>query len=256
MNRTRDIGKGRMSRWSTNAVTKVVAVAVTAALTGCLAANQPAVPRVSATTQVTVSAAAASPAPPTAASVEASFATAATVGLPGARSTTIPARGTSGEILICAPLTPLHGVARVQVPRRYATAGRELIVPGTGVFTQQGWILPDTAHATTLMRRITTRLNRCRYSGTADDPVTPAKKIRATSTTAAYATDSAGWRGHTIGQAVWVANKRTSVNVRVLVQRGPVLLALESIDYTTGKTEQALIESNFGRIVAVLTDTR
>jgi hypothetical protein len=189
--------------------------------------------------------------PPTPATVEATFATPATVGLKGGRVIRIP-RGTTDEVLLCIPLTLLHTAPAVQVTKRYATAGREIVRSGTGVFTEQGWVLPRTANADALMSRVASHLAECRYSGSASDPLDPAQHIRTSSVPARYLQDTSGWRGYAIRQDVWVNGKRASSSVRLLVQRGPVLLALEYIDYASVIAQDRLVSVNLDRLVAVL----
>ncbi|MCT9930439.1 hypothetical protein N5079_09440 [Planotetraspora sp. A-T 1434] len=52
--------------------------------------------------------------------------------------------------------------------------------------------------------------------------------------------DSFGWRGHRVEQTMSVNGKRASVSTLLLLQRGPIVLALNYTNYTPTTPEQTL----------------
>ncbi|MCT9934959.1 hypothetical protein N5079_32605 [Planotetraspora sp. A-T 1434] len=166
------------------------------------------------------------------------FLTPADAGLVGGETRSVPP-GTTSRISVCVPLNPLN-TPTVPEDKRYATAKQEIGLPYKGHLTQQGWVLPTEAHASTLMRKVGRKVPQCRYSGASNDPMDPGTRISGTSAPEKYARDDFGWHGHRIEQAMSVNGKRASVSTVLLLQRGPVVLALDYTNYTPKAPEQAL----------------
>jgi hypothetical protein len=170
--------------------------------------------------------------------------------LAGGHMRTVP-EGTLTQLSVCVPLNPLN-TPSVPVDKRYASAKREITVPYKGHLTQQGWVLPSEADASALMRQVARRLPQCRYQGSASDPVDPTKKISGSSTTQAYQPDGFGWHGHQIEQLMNVNGERTSVSTVLVVQRGPVVLALDYTNYAPKAPERILRAYNLGILRKIL----
>ncbi len=160
-------------------------------------------------------------------------------------------QGTASEIALCVPLNPAN-TPTVAADKRYSTVRQEITVPYKGRITQQGWVFPNDAEATAIMRLISAKLPRCRYSGTTSAPLEPASRISGNSDTHVYSRDAFGWHGHRIEQIMNVNGKRVSVSTLLLLQRGPVLLTLDYTNYTAKTAAQALRAYNMGILRKVL----
>ncbi|GII56027.1 hypothetical protein Pth03_44160 [Planotetraspora thailandica] len=178
------------------------------------------------------------------------FLTPAEADLTGGYTRTV-AEGTLTQLGVCVPLNPMN-IPSVPVDKHYATAKQEIGVPYKGHLTQQGWVLPNEADASALMKQVTRRLPQCRYHGSTSDPVDRTKKISRTSTAQAYQPDGFGWHGHQIEQLSNVNGERASVSTILVVQRGPIILALDYINYTTETPEHALRAYNLGILRKIL----
>jgi hypothetical protein len=108
------------------------------------------------------------------------------------------------------------------------------------------------AAASALMKQVSRKLPQCRYNGSASDPVNPARRISGISNPQAYEPDAFGWHGHQIEQLMNVNGKRTSVSTVLILQRGPVLLALDYTNYTPKAPEQTLRAYNLGILRKIL----
>ncbi len=161
------------------------------------------------------------------------------------------AAGHTGRVLLCVSLD-FFKLPAAAVPKRYATSSREIGVPSKGRITQQGWVMPTEAEAAALMRRIRHKLPKCHYSGSAASALQPGTRVSGISTPHTYSLDEYGWRGHRIEQTLSTNNRRASVNTRLLIQRGSVVLALEYINYTPKTHEQQLREYNMTILRKVL----
>lgn len=161
------------------------------------------------------------------------------------------AAGSTGRVLLCVPLNPFKTPA-VTVAKRYATAGREIGVPYKGRITQQGWVMPSEAEAAILMKKMARRLPECRYSGSAASILQQGARVSGISAPHTYERDEYGWKGHRIEQTLSTDNRRASVSTRLLIQRGPVVLALEYINYTRKTHEQRLHEYNMTVLQKIL----
>jgi hypothetical protein len=175
-------------------------------------------------------------------SVAALFLTPAEAGLTGGEVTTDPA-ATSTSLRVCVALDP-EQAPTVPMDKRYATDRKEIGLPYKGHLVQQGWVLPTEADATEVMKQVGKQIPRCRYSGSARDPFDNKTRITGTSDPRSYPVDSFGWHGHRIEQTMSRDGKRVSVSTQLLLQRGPVVLALDYIDYTTEVPKQNLWDSN------------
>ncbi|WP_203958163.1 hypothetical protein [Planotetraspora mira] len=182
--------------------------------------------------------------------VASSFLDPAEAGLAGGETRTIPA-GTLSKLSICVPLNPLN-TPEVAVNKRYATAKEEITVPYKGHLTQQGWVLPSEAAASALMKQVTRRLPQCRYNGSASDPVDPTRRISGISNPKTYEPDAFGWHGHQIEQLMNVNGERASVSTVLILQRGPVVLALDYVNYTEKAPAQTLRTYNLSVLRRVL----
>lgn len=176
----------------------------------------------------------------------------AQAGLDGGESSTVPPASTD-RLAVCMPLNPLQGALVVPIDRRYATAGRDISLPHKGHLFQRGWVLPSTADASRVMRQVRAKLSRCRYSGTITDPADAYVRISSTSTTHRYPKDAFGWHGHRIEVTMVRDGRRASVTTALLLQRGPVLLSLDYINYDREATEERLRAYNLGVLRKVLT---
>ncbi|MEV7969663.1 hypothetical protein AB0O34_27340, partial [Sphaerisporangium sp. NPDC088356] len=176
--------------------------------------------------------------------VTALFLTPATAGLSGGETRTVP-EGTITNLDVCVPLDPMN-TPTVAIDKRYATAKQEIGVPYKGHLTQQGWVLPTNADAAHVMKQVRRNLPRCRYPGSMNAPMDPRTRISGTSRSAKYARDSFGWHGHRIEQTMNRNGERASVSTLLLLQRGPVLLALDYTNYTPKVPEQKLHSYNLG----------
>ncbi|MEW9533626.1 hypothetical protein [Microbispora sp. NPDC049125] len=178
------------------------------------------------------------------------FLTPATASLSGGETRTVPA-GTITNLDVCVPLDPMN-TPTVAIDKRYATAKQEIGLPYKGHLTQQGWILPTDADAAHVMKQVRRNLPRCRYSGSTNSPMDPRTRISGTSTPEKYARDSFGWHGHRIEQTMNRNGERASVSTLLLLQRGPVLLALDYTNYTPKTPEQKLRAYNMTVLSKVL----
>ncbi|GAA1276681.1 hypothetical protein Psi02_00320 [Planotetraspora silvatica] len=182
--------------------------------------------------------------------VTALFLDPAEAGLSGGETQTVP-EGTLSRLNICVPLNPLN-TPGVPVDKQYATAKEAFTVPYKGRLTQQGWVLPSEAAASTLMKQVNRKLPQCRYSGSTNDPVDPTRRISGVSRPQTYEPDAFGWHGQQIEQLMNVNGERTSVSTVLILQRGPVILALDYTNYEPKEPEQTLRAYNLGVLRRVL----
>ena len=108
------------------------------------------------------------------------------------------------------------------------------------------------AAASALMKQVSRKLPQCRYNGSTSDPVDPARRISGISNPKTYEPDAFGWHGHQIEQLMNVNGKRISVSTVLILQRGPVLLALDYTNYTPKAPEQTLRTYNLGILRKIL----
>ncbi|MEU7002666.1 hypothetical protein [Nonomuraea sp. NPDC046570] len=160
-------------------------------------------------------------------------------------------QGTTAAIDVCVPLNPFD-TPRVAVDRRFATLKREIGLPGKGRIVQRGWVLPSADRAGKVMRKVGKRLSACRYDGTAATSLEPGKRMKGSSSVVGYPRDDDGWRGYRIEQTTAVDRQRVSVGTEMLVQRGPVVLRLDYVNYEPHTGEQTLRAYNIGVLRKVL----
>lgn len=184
-------------------------------------------------------------------SVAEMFLSPAQAGLAGGTSRTIPPAEID-HLSVCLPRNPFLETLDVPIDRRYATVRQETGLPDKGRLAQQGWVLPSEAEAARIMHRVRQKLPRCRYTGTLTDPADAYVRIRSVSTTHRYPEDSFGWHGHRIELTMFRDGERVSVSTALLLRRGPVLLALDYVNYRREATEQRLRAYNLGILRKVL----
>lgn len=170
--------------------------------------------------------------------------------LDGGEVRTIAAK-TTRDLFVCTPLNPFE-TPTVTVGKRYATAGSEIGVPYKGRIVQQGWVMPSEAAATAVMKKVSRKVPECRYSGSAPSVLQPGTRLSGVSVPHVYPRDEYGWSGYRIEQTLSTNNRRASVNTRLLIQRGSVVLALEYVNYTRKTHERLLRKYNMSILNKIL----